>query len=98
MARAAKVAPENVDILTLYARTIRTAAGNQPTAASAQIMQRILTLDPDNVEALFFTGLAANGAGDKEEARRLWEKAKSGLPENSPQRAAVQRQIDSLGK
>ena len=65
MARAAKVAPENVDILTLYARTIRTAAGNQPTAASAQIMQRILTLDPDNVEALFFTGLAANGAGDK---------------------------------
>ncbi len=98
MARAAKVAPENVDILTLYARTIRTAAGNQPTAASAQIMQRILTLDPDNVEALFFTGLAANGAGDKEEARRLWEKAKSGLPENSPQRAAVQRQMDSLGK
>jgi len=98
MARAAKVAPENVDILTLYARTIRTAAGNQPTAASAQIMQRILTLEPDNVEALFFSGLAANGAGDKEEARRLWEKAKSGLPENSPQRAAVQRQIDSLSK
>ena len=58
---------------------------------------KILTLDPDNVEALFFTGLAANGAGDKEEARRLWEKAKSGLPENSPQRAAVQRQINSLG-
>ena len=96
MSRAAKVAPENVDVLALYARTIRTVAGNKPTAASAQLMERILMLDPDHVEALFFSGLAASGAGDKEEARRLWQKAKSSLPENSPQRTALQRQIDSL--
>ncbi len=96
LSRAVKVAPDNVDILVLYARTIRTVAGNKPTAASAQIMGRVLTLDPGNVEALFFSGLAASGAGDKEEARRLWQKAKSSLPENSPQRAALQRQIDSL--
>ena len=96
MARAAKVAPGNVNVLALYARTIRTVAGNKPTAASAQIMERILTLDPDHVEALFFSGLAASGAGDKEKARRLWQKAKSNLPGKSPQRAALQRQIDSL--
>ena len=98
MAQAAKVAPNNVDILTLYARTIRTAAGNKPSAASAEIMQRVLTLQPDHVEALFFTGLAAAGAGDKAEARRLWSKAIAGLPADSPERAALQRQIDNLGR
>jgi len=98
MAKAAEVAPENVDILTLYARTIRAAAGNKPTAASIEIMQKVLTLQPANVEALFFAGLAAARAGDKAEARRLWEKAQSGLPQDSKERAALQRQIDGLNK
>lgn len=98
MAQAAAVAPNNVDILTLYARTIRTAEGNKPSAKSAEIMQRILTLQPDHVEALFFTGLAAAGAGDQAEARRLWTKAMAGLPKDSPERAALQRQIDNLGR
>ena len=61
-------------------------------------MQKVLTLQPENVEALFFTGLAAAGAGDKTEARRLWQKALAGLPEKAPERAALQRQIDSLGQ
>ncbi|MDE0812086.1 MAG: c-type cytochrome biogenesis protein CcmI, partial [Alphaproteobacteria bacterium] len=98
LAKAAKVAPGNVDILILYARTIRTAAGNKPTATSIEVMQKVLTLQPANVEALFFSGLAASGAGDKAEARRLWEKAQSGLPEDSKEREALQRQIDDLNK
>ena len=67
-------------------------------AASIEIMQKVLTLQPANVEALFFTGLAAAGAGDKAEARRLWEKAQSGLPQDSKERAALQRQIEGLNK
>lgn len=98
MAKAAQAAPDNVDILTLYARTIRSAAGNKPTATSVEVMQKVLTLQPDNVEALFFSGLAASGAGDKAEARRLWEKAKSGLAADSPERAALDRQIQNLDK
>jgi cytochrome c-type biogenesis protein CcmH/NrfG len=90
------MAPGNVDILTLYARTIRTAAGNKPTVASIEVIQKVLTLQPANVEALFFSGLAAAGAGDKAEARRLWEKAQSGFPEASKERAALQQQIDGL--
>jgi cytochrome c-type biogenesis protein CcmH len=96
LANAAKMAPGNVDILTLYARTIRTAAGNKPTVASIEVIQKVLTLQPANVEALFFSGLAAAGAGDKAEARRLWEKAQSGFPEASKERAALQQQIDGL--
>jgi cytochrome c-type biogenesis protein CcmH len=98
LAKAVKVAPGNVDILILYGRTIRTAAGNKPTAASIEVMQKVLTLQPAHVEALFFSGLAAAGVGDKAEARRLWEKAQSGLPENSKKREALQRQIDDLYK
>lgn len=96
MGKAVEAAPNNVDILTLYARTVRTAAGNKPTAVSAEVMQKVLTLQPENVEALFFSGLAAAGAGDPGEARRLWEKAIATLPKDAPARAALQKQIDGL--
>lgn len=98
MAKAAAAAPDNVDILTLYARAIRTAAGNKPTPGSVEVMQKLLSIDPANVEALFFTGLAAAGAGDAAEARRLWEKAQAGVPAGSDEHKALQRQIDGLSK
>ncbi len=96
MAKAAAAAPGNVEILTLYARAIRSVAGNIPTAGSVEVMQKILSIDPTNVEALFFAGLAAAGAGDAAEARQLWEKAQAGVPAGSDEDKALQRQIDGL--
>ena len=61
-------------------------------------MQILLKLAPTNVEALFFVGLAAAGAGDSAEARRLWQKAQAGVPNGSDEYKALQRQIDGLPK
>lgn len=98
MANAAAAAPANIDILTLYARSIRAAAGNKPTMESVAVMQKLLKLAPANVEALFFVGLASAGAGDSAEARRLWQKAQAGVPNGSDEYKALQRQIDALPK
>ena len=98
MAKASAVAPENIDILTLYARSIRAASGKKPTTESVEVMQKLLKLAPTNVEALFFVGLAAAGAGDSAEARRLWQKAQAGVSNGSAEHKALQRQIDGLPK
>ena len=98
MAKAVAAAPDNVEILTLYARAIRSAAGNTPTTGSVEIMQKVLSIDPTNVEALFFAGLAAAGAGDAAEAGQLWKKAQAGVPAGSDEYKALQRQIDGLAK
>ena len=98
MAKAAKKNPNNVEVLTVYARTIRTAAGNKPTPRSLETMQQIVTIDPEHVEALFFIGLAAARAGEINEARLYWQKAKSKLPKQSAESKALQKQIDGLSR
>ena len=96
MARAAKLAPKNVEILMLYGRAIRSAAGEAPTPTA--VMRRVVALDGGIVEALWFVGRAEAEAGNAAAARDHWEKAYAALPETSPDRAEIRRRIDSLPK
>lgn len=96
LAEATRVAPENVDLLILYGRTIRTANDNKPSAESLAAMRKVLTLAPDNMEALWFVGDAEAAAGNRTLAKSLWEKIVPQLPEGSRERAQVQQRIDSL--
>lgn len=94
--RAIDVAPDNVDLLTLFARAERAANGNAETEASLDAMQRILVLAPNNIEALWFVGGAKAQAGDPGTAKLLWERAINSLPEGSPDRAEFEKRIQTL--
>ncbi len=98
MRRAAELAPENADILVLYARTIRAAAGGRASPESVAVMRRVLEIAPDNVEALWFVAEAERKAGNTERARALLERALGRLPADSPERARVERRLDSLAE
>ncbi|MDP6390652.1 MAG: c-type cytochrome biogenesis protein CcmI [Alphaproteobacteria bacterium] len=98
MARAAKLAPKNVEVLMLYGRAIRSAAGEAPTPESIAVMRRVVALDGGIMEALWFVGRAEAEAGNTAAARDHWEKAYAALPETSPDRAELRRRIDSLPK
>ena len=98
MARAAKLAPKNVEILMLYGRAIRSAAGEALTPASIAVMRRVVALDGGIVEALWFVGRAEAESGNAAAARDHWEKAYAALPASSPDRAELRRRIDSLPK
>ena len=50
--KAKELAPKNIEILLLYGRTLRAAAGNRQTSKSIAAMRRVLDLDPNNLEAL----------------------------------------------
>lgn len=98
MANAARLAPDNVDILLLYARTLRSAADNSQTPESIAVMRKVLALDAKNIEGLWLVGRAEIAAGKIEEGRAMMQQAVDALPAESPDRAKLQQHLDELTK
>lgn len=96
LSRALKGNPENIDLLILYGRTVRSMNGDQPTAESVDAMRKVLKLNPENIEALWFVGGAAAAAGQNEQARELWQRALTLLPPGAPERVQLRHRIDAL--
>ena len=98
LARAAALAPENVAVLSDYARALLQDAepGASPPAEVTAIMRRILALDPDHGDAQWFVGLAEAAAGHRDAAAVLWEKLITRLPPGSPEYAEVKKRLDAL--
>ena len=60
--KAASIAPKNVEILLRYGRILRRVSENKQTKESVALMRQVLTVDPDNFEALFLVGRAEASA------------------------------------
>ncbi len=95
LAKAAALAPKNVDVLMLHGRAIRTAAGNRQTAESIAIMRRVMTLDPKNAEALWLVGRAEVQDGKRETGLEKMQRAIDLLPADAPARGELQKHLDS---
>ncbi len=102
-AEASKRAPSRLDVQLDYAgaliqgRTRPELAANLP-AEFPEAVKRIRTLDPENPLGLFYAGMVARAEGRPDEAKALWEKVLALMPEASPERQELQREIDTLGK
>lgn len=59
-------------------------------------LREVLALDGTNSTALYYLGTAAAARGDKAEARRLWEKLLSVIPQDQPERAEIASRLASL--
>lgn len=75
--------PDNTTILLLQARVRRSIANAPVTSETNDLMQRVLALDPQNVEALWFTAVQAIEDGDRASARNYFDLAIEALPEGS---------------
>jgi len=96
LAKAAALAPENKDVLLLYGRAIRAAAGNKQTPESTAVMRQVLGIDPKNVEALWLVGMAEAEAGDRAAGTAKMEQALDQIPENAPNRDALAKRLEEL--
>jgi len=97
-AAAANLAPSDVDIQGKYARAIMEAmprTDGMPPAA-VDVYRRILTLDENHAESLWFVGFADLALGDADSARELWGRLLERLPPDSPDFEAVQAAINAL--
>ena len=96
-AKAAELMPDRVDVLSDYAGALLDGvAGETLPPDFVAVMRRILALDPNHGDALWFIGLAEAQAGNKDAAAALWEKLLARLPSESREHAEVRQRLDSL--
>jgi cytochrome c-type biogenesis protein CcmH len=100
-AEAAKRAPSRLDVQLDYAGAL--IQGRPDLAKTLPVefpdaVKRIRTLDPANPLGLFYAGVVARAEGRPEEAKALWQKVLALMPDGSPERQQLQREIDTLGK
>ena len=96
LAQALKYSPDNVDLLVLYGRMIRGANGDKQNPQSIATMRRVLALNADHTEALWFVGSAEEAAGNTQKARTLWQRALAQLTPGSRERTQIRRRLDAL--
>ena len=96
LAKAAELDPKNPEILAMYGRALRKAAGNRQTEESLAVMRRLLSVDDANMQALWFVAMGEARAGRKDEARSLFDRALATLPADSPDRAELESRIEVL--
>lgn len=97
-AKAAELAPDNVDVLLAWAEALLppVRAAGPPPADFEALMARIAALDPGNARVLFMRGEAAARGGRPAEARRLWQRLLARLPVDSPLRGPLEARVAAL--
>jgi cytochrome c-type biogenesis protein CcmH len=65
-------------------------------AELVRLMREVAAIDPRNVDALYFLGIAAAQAGEKDKAIDLWRRAAALLPDGSDDKADILKQIETL--
>ena len=90
-ARAADIAPDDTAVLRGYARAVMNAAGDatQFPEQAITLYQRILELDPNQLEALWFMGFVEAADGRSDTARGFWNRLLDLLPADSADRGVV---------
>ena len=66
------------------------------TPEVTNLIARILILDSNNIDGLFFQGLKAFNEGNKKVASQSWGKLLSKLPKNSPMKLELSRKLNSI--
>jgi cytochrome c-type biogenesis protein CcmH len=96
---AAALSPKDVGLLVDQAQAVQgIEPENAPIApAAVEIYRKVAAIDPDQVQALWFLGLAARQAGRKDEAVADWQRLLKQLKPDSLEAAEVKKQLASLG-
>jgi cytochrome c-type biogenesis protein CcmH len=96
--RATEAAPTRLDVLLEYARALHP-PGSPPEAVTPDLillMRRILALDPNNPEGLFFVGEAEARAGNAGEARALWGRLLARVDPKEPLYKMIDERLKKL--
>lgn len=98
--KAIALLPKEVDVKLAYADVLLAMAPQDAKEVPAEfvaVLKDVIGLDARNADALYYLGLSEAQAGRKAGAREYWSRLLGTLPEGSPERAGLQKQIDGLG-
>ncbi|RAU22995.1 c-type cytochrome biogenesis protein CcmI [Paramagnetospirillum kuznetsovii] len=95
--KAVKLLPGDIPVRLDYAALLlEESEGPSLPEAAMKLLRDIGAIDPDQPDSLYYLGLDAAAKGDKATARKLWTRLMTVIPADSPGRAQVQQQLDSL--
>jgi len=83
-ARAARLTPNDAQLLADQADALAMAQGRSAAGEPTRLVERALTLDPDNLKALAIAGNAALERGDPAAAQAYFQRAERLLPAKQP--------------
>jgi cytochrome c-type biogenesis protein CcmH len=95
-AQALKILGETPDRLVKYAEALSYANDGMVSSEAVDQLERALSLDPKNLQARYFLGLAAAQHEDKAKAREVWAALLADLPEGSRARIDVIEKLAML--
>lgn len=99
LGKAAEAGPGRVDALSAYAEALQAAGETKPVSQRfAETMKRIIVIEPENNQALWFLGAYAQQNSDKSAARSYWQKLRTNLKPESEEYRSVSAALEELGK
>jgi len=98
--RAAMLDDKNPEPLTLQASALirNEEEGAPPSEAAIDLYRRVLAIDGDAPEALWYIGVYEARSGNSAAALKSWHKLQSLVPKDSALSANVSRAINALSK
>lgn len=87
--KATALQADNPDLWVEYANTLATTNNRDLSGEPQRLVARALELDPNNLNALAFAGLAALQQGEREAAVQYWRRLEAQLPAGSDDRARI---------
>ncbi len=97
LAQAARLAPDRPQILAaLLVATVNAAERDQALATGIPALtERVLRLDPDNLDALWYAGVVAERNGNSAQAQAYWRQLLALLPAGGEEYRLVQGRLDA---
>lgn len=94
--KSLKYDPSNIGTLSSYAQALLMTGQEQQVLQAKNVLLHILTLEPDNTNAMGVLAIAATELGDKSLALENWQRLVTFIPESDPNYMAVKQRIVQL--
>jgi cytochrome c-type biogenesis protein CcmI len=94
--KSLKYEPNNVGTLSSYAQALLMTGQEEQVLHAKQVLLHILSLEPDNTNAMGVLAIAASELGDKALALENWQRLVAFIPQTDPNYGAVSQRILQL--
>jgi cytochrome c-type biogenesis protein CcmI len=94
--KSLKYDPNNIGTLSSYAQALLMTGQEQQVLQAKKVLLHILTLEPDNSNAMGVLAIAASELGDKPLALENWQRLVAFIPQSDPNYLAVNQRILQL--
>lgn len=94
--RALKLTPNRTALLISYSQALIVVGGDENLAKAGRSVARVLTAEPENIDAISLMALIAYEKGDNKEAIEAWTLLLQKLPQDDPRYAVVSEKLQEL--